>query len=44
MWEGYPGAASRVLLIGSEADTEPETYARIAGASGDAVRARRGAA
>ena len=37
-------AASRVLLIGSEADTDPETYARIVGASGDEVRARRGAA
>lgn len=31
--------ASRVLLIGSEGDTDPDLYARIVGRSGDAVRA-----
>ncbi|PKR89440.1 diaminopropionate ammonia-lyase [Pleomorphomonas diazotrophica] len=30
---------SRVLLIGSEGDTDPDLYARIVGRSGDAVRA-----
>ncbi|MCM5558069.1 diaminopropionate ammonia-lyase [Pleomorphomonas sp. JP5] len=31
--------ASRVLLIGSEGDTDPDLYARIVGRTGDAVRA-----
>lgn len=31
--------ASRVLLFGSEGDTDPELYARIVGRTGDAVRA-----
>ena len=32
-------SASRVLLFGSEGDTDPELYARIVGRTGDAVRA-----
>ncbi len=32
-------ASSRVLLFGSEGDTDPELYARLVGRSGDAVRA-----
>lgn len=31
--------ASRILLIGSEGDTDPDLYARIVGHTGDAVRA-----
>jgi len=31
--------ASRVLLFGSEGDTDPDLYARIVGRTGDAVRA-----
>jgi diaminopropionate ammonia-lyase len=31
--------ASRVLLFGSEGDTDPDLYARIVGCTGDAVRA-----
>lgn len=31
---------SRVLVIGSEGDTDPETYRKIVGRSGDEVRAR----
>ena len=30
---------SQVLVVGSESDTDPETYARIVGRSGDEVRA-----
>lgn len=33
------GPASRVLIIGSEGDTDPEIYHRIAGRSAEAVRA-----
>lgn len=33
------GAASRVLLIGSEGDTDPELYRRIVGRTGEEVRA-----
>lgn len=32
-------SASRVLLFGSEGDTDPDLYARIVGRTGDAVRA-----
>ena len=32
-------ADSRVLLVGSEGDTDPETYQRLVGESGDQVRA-----
>ena len=34
------GADARVLLIGTEGDTDPELYTEIVGESGDAVRAR----
>jgi len=34
-------ARSRLLLIGSEADTDPELYARLVGRSADSVRAGR---
>jgi diaminopropionate ammonia-lyase len=33
-------AGSRVLLFGSEGDTDPELYARLVGRTGDAVRGR----
>jgi len=32
-------AASRVLLIGSEGDTDPELFRRIVGHTGEEVRA-----
>ncbi|WP_454726630.1 MULTISPECIES: diaminopropionate ammonia-lyase [Cupriavidus] len=35
------GAHSRLLLIGSEADTDPELYARLVGRGADSVRAGR---
>ena len=31
-------ATSRVLLFGSEGDTDPDLYAKIVGRAGDAVR------
>ena len=34
------GADSRVVVINSEGDTDPETYRRIVGRTGDQVRAR----
>lgn len=37
-------AASRVLVFGTESDTDPEAYRRIVGKTGDEVRAMEGAA
>ena len=34
------GAGSRILVFGSEGDTDPEVYRQITGESGDALRAK----